>query len=152
MTDPTIPPNLTEDECEEWRMAGINGARAHLRTISDLRARLADVERERDEARAEAREHNESHIHVADQLTVALAACAEMDDDGLIPMLHGEIARLRAEVERQSQQIEALHIEHEKVCAAHQRALAAGPAALRFRSCTCATEVEAAQAAALKGE
>lgn len=53
--------------------------------IADLRAKLAEAERQRDDARAEAREHNESHVTVADLLTVAQsraeraeAACAEM--------------------------------------------------------------------------
>lgn len=39
---------------------------------------LESLRRERDEARAETQEHYESLVNVSDQLTVALAACAEM--------------------------------------------------------------------------
>ncbi len=90
-----------------------------------------------------------------------------------IGMLLGEIARLKAEVERlrkseadliqwifdggQRAGIEPADLSPTEVLtrmsddlAAHKRALAAGPAALHYRSCDCCSIVEAAQAEAMK--
>lgn len=62
------------DELDAFGAATVNHRHevaALLAEAADLRAKIAEAERQRDDARAEAREHNESHVTVADLLTVA---------------------------------------------------------------------------------